>query len=52
MLDSFDYVDTTWYSILDRTWRPIPTDHLGSILLPLFDRGPDSQVKNTLEHNR
>ena len=53
MLDSFDYVDRTWHSILDRTWhsildrtwRSFPTDHLGSILLLLLKRGPDSQVK-------
>ena len=46
MLDSFDYVDRTWDSILDRTWHSIQTDHLGSILLHiLFKRGPDSQVK-------
>ena len=38
LLDSFDYADRTWHSILDRTWRSIPTDHLGSNL-------PDLQVK-------
>ena len=45
MLDSFDYVDRTWHSILDRTWRSVQIDHLGSILLLLLNRGLDSQVK-------
>ena len=31
MLDSFDYVDRTWHSILDRPRHSIPTDHLHSI---------------------
>ena len=31
MLDSFDYVDRTWHSIVDRPWNSIPTDHLHSI---------------------
>ena len=37
------YVDRTWHSIADRTWRSIPTDHLcfisdftGGILEPHF----------------
>ena len=46
MPDSFNYVDGTWHSIVDRTWRSIPTDHLVFILFHfLLTRGPDSLVK-------
>ena len=36
MQDSFNYVYRTQHPIADRSWRSIPTDHLGFILFHLL----------------